>query len=259
MLYDKMLTEYQRLEQQILSIQSAIADLPDGKLVCTRNSNRFKWYISDGHSLNYLPKSQRQHAEQLAQKKYLSSLLKDLIHEKRALELYIQHHNKNTTHTEQFFHTNSGYSELLTPYFKPTSEELFIWMKEPCNKNPKYPEQLTHKSVSGNLVRSKSEVLIDTLLYINHIPYRYESALQLGELTLYPDFTIRHPQTGQFYYWEHFGLMDDLSYSKNACSKLQCYSSHGIIPSIHLITTYETKEHPLNSDTIEKIIYDYFL
>lgn len=259
MLYDKISAEHQRLEQEIHSIQSTLNSLPDGKLICTRNSNRFKWYISDGHTLKYLPKTQRHHAEQLAQKKYLSSLLKDLTHEKRSLELYLQHHNKNVTHTDKFLQENSGFFELLTPYFKPPSKELSIWMDSTYEKNPKFPEQLTHKSVSGNLVRSKSEVLIDTLLYVNHIPFRYECALHLGEITFYPDFTIRHPQTGQLYYWEHFGLMDDPSYSKNAYSKLQCYSTHGIIPSIQLITTFETKDHPLSSERIEKIISDYFL
>lgn len=53
--------------------------------------------------------------------------------------------------------------------------------------------------------------------------------------------------------------MDNSEYSKNAYSKLQLYTNHGIVPSIQLITTYETKEHPLTADTIEKIVEDYFL
>lgn len=72
-------------------------------------------------------------------------------------------------------------------------------------------------------------------------------------------FTIRHPKTGEVFYWEHFGLMDNPTYSKNAYSKLQLYTNHGIIPSIQLITTYETKEHPLTAETIEKIVENYFL
>lgn len=111
---------------------------------------------------------------------------------------------------------------------------------------------------SGNLVRSKSEALIDMALYIHKIPFRYECALNLGGITLYPDFTLRHPQTGEFFYWEHFGLMDDESYSQNTCSKLQLYTSCDIIPGVHLITTYETKEFPLSTKTIEKTIDYYF-
>lgn len=97
------------------------------------------------------------------------------------------------------------------------------------------------------------------LLYINQIPFRYECSLTLGETTLFPDFTIRHPQTGDIYYWEHFGLMDKPIYIQNTYSKLQLYTSHGIIPTIQLITTYETKDYPMDVDTINKIIQHYFL
>lgn len=101
--------------------------------------------------------------------------------------------------------------------------------------------------------------MIDMLLHTNKIPFRYECALQLGELTIYPDFTIRHPKTGQIYYWEHFGMMDHPAYSINVASKLDLYISHGIIPSIHLITTYETKDNPLSFEVISKLISHYFL
>ena len=78
-------------------------------------------------------------------------------------------------------------------------------------------------------------------------------------MTFYPDFTIRHPKTGEIIYWEHFGLMDDPSYYQKTFSKLQLYASYGIIPSINLITTYETQEHPLSADIVEKIVKHYFL
>lgn len=132
-------------------------------------------------------------------------------------------------------------------------------MKSPYQKNMKYPEQLTHRTPSGNIVRSKSEEMIDMCLYTNRIPYRYECALELGEVTLFPDFTILHPETGKLYYWEHFGQADDPAYCRQIFSKLQLYALHGMIPSINLITTYETKENPLNSENIEKIISHYFL
>lgn len=101
--------------------------------------------------------------------------------------------------------------------------------------------------------------MIDMFLYTNHIPFRYECALSLGETTIFPDFTILHPKTGDIYYWEHFGRMDEPSYYKNVAPKLQLYISHGIIPSINLITTYETQNNPLSSEIIDKIIHYYFL
>lgn len=109
------------------------------------------------------------------------------------------------------------------------------------------------------MLRSKSEMMIDMFLFLNKIPFRYECILNLGTSTIYPDFTVRHPRTGEILYWEHFGLMDNYKYCQNMHSKLQLYTSHGIIPSIHLITTYETNQNPLCSNTVEAIIQQYFL
>lgn len=232
--------------------------MPDGKFVYSHNNNRYKWYQSSGHSKSYIPKANRELAQQLATKNYLSCLLNEYFHEKSALESYLKHHRPNTGQAEQLLE-NPCYRELLAPYFKPNCQELSDWSNSSYERPPHHPEQLIHKTLSGNYVRSKSEAMIDMLLYTNHIPFRYECALVLGDITLFPDFTIRHPETGTFYYWEHFGLMDDSVYSKNAYSKLQLYTSHGIVPTIQLITTYETKENPLSTEIVEKIIRHYFL
>lgn len=53
--------------------------------------------------------------------------------------------------------------------------------------------------------------------------------------------------------------MYDPAYAKNAGSKLSLYAANGIIPSVHLITTYETKAYPLNAGMIEHLISYSFL
>ena len=258
-IYEKMLAEHKRLENEISSLQSQLKSFPDGKLICVHNGTHYKWFHSDGHTQTYIPKKNREFAEQLAIKKYLSVSLEDLEHEKTAIEFYLRHHQEYPDPAKQLLDNTSGFKELLTPYFKPISQELLEWMNSPFEKNNQYPELLIHKTISGNYVRSKSEVLIDMSLHMHNIPFRYECALYLNGTTFYPDFTIRHPDTGEYYYWEHFGLMDDESYIQKTCSKLCTYSSNGIIPSIHLITTYETKENPLSLEMIEKTIEYYFL
>lgn len=257
-LYERILKERQRLQKQIDSLQTKLSGFPSGKLICSQTGNRCKWYQSDGHTKVYIPKEEKQLAEQLAAKKYLSLLLEDLSHEKKAIDFYLNHHFPDSGRSEHLLTNIPGYKELLSPFFLPKSQELSDWMTSPYEHNTNYSEQLILKTLSGNLVRSKSEVIIDMALYTNQIPFRYECALHLGDTTLFPDFTIRHPESGELYYWEHFGRMDDPLYYKNVFSKLQLYTSHGIIPSINLITTYETKENPLSSEVIEKIIEHYF-
>lgn len=96
------------------------------------------------------------------------------------------------------------------------------------------------------------------MLFTNHIPYRYECLLPLGDISFYPDFTILNPSTRQIIYWEHFGMMDVPTYSDNAFNKLKQFSYYGIIPGINLITTYETKQHPIDSGKIMQLVTTYF-
>lgn len=240
------------METQIQTLTKQLQVLPNGSLSCTSNGTHYKWYHHHNNISTYLPKNQKDLAEQLAQKKYLCALLEDLSQEKHALELYLNHH-RNYSNTEQVL-THPEYKKLLSSTFAPISPTLRDWTGSNYERNPNHPEHLIHKSTSGNIVRSKSEAMIDMILYTHKIPYRYECALSLGDITLYPDFTLRHPQNGTTLYWEHFGQMDNPAYAQKTYSKLQLYTSHGIIPSIHLITTYETKTNPLTADNVKRII-----
>lgn len=257
-LYERIKSKYERLENEIQAIQAKLLKLPPGKLICCNHKNYSKWYQSDGHHKSYIPKQNKILAEQLAQKKYLSLYLEDLENEKRALQFYLRHHAP-TGKAEKLLTQHSEYQKLLSPFFSPLSRDLSNWMHTPYEQNMLHPETLIYKSSTGNLVRSKSEMLITLCLHIHKIPFRYECALQLGDTTIYPDFTIRHPDTGNYFYWEHFGLMDNTAYIDNTCSKLHLYASHGIVPGIQLLTTYETKKHPLSMDTVEKMIESHFL
>lgn len=259
MIYEQMLNESKKIEQKIKQIKLELAKLPKGQIYCSQSGKYTKWFQSGEQGQTYIPKEQRSLAEQLALKKYLTFRLQDLEHEKNAINYYLRHHDENAHQKEDSLFNSPAYNELLSPYIKPLSQELFEWTNLPYEKNNKFPESLKHKAISGNIVRSKSEEMIDMVLFKNKIPFRYECALELGDVLLYPDFTIRHPKTGETFYWEHFGLMDDGNYSKNAFSKLQLYTSYGIVPTIQLITTYETKEHPLNIENVEEIVERYFL
>ena len=132
-------------------------------------------------------------------------------------------------------------------------------MNAEYEKGAPNPEQLIHKTITGEKVRSKSEAFIYTSLTTNRIPFRYEGALHLGKKTYYPDFTIRHPRTGEVIYWEHFGKMDSREYARKTFAKLEQYQYFGIIPSVNLIITFETKEHPLSIEEVENIIERWFL
>lgn len=74
-LYERILSESNRLSSQIASLQTQLQDFPEGKLTHSHNENHYKWYQSDGHQNVYIPKENHQLVEQLATKKYLMLLL----------------------------------------------------------------------------------------------------------------------------------------------------------------------------------------
>ena len=256
-IYNKICKERDRLDKKMQEIQAQLSKLPRGNLTCAKNGKYIKWYVSRDGKQTYLSKKDLNLAKQLAVKKYLSYLFEETRHEKEALDRYIQYYEKKVSQKSQLMIQNSEYKELLSHYFTPLSEELNVWMNAPYEKSGKYPEHLIHKTNSDYCVRSKSEALIDMTLRKYKIPFRYEYALEIDGFTLYPDFTIRHPQTGETFYWEHFGMMDDMCYTRTAYNKLQIYASQGIIPFVNLIITFETKQDPLDIGTIEQAIENY--
>ncbi len=259
MIYERIQKEAQIIEKQIQNLQEKLEQFPSGKLICTKSGNYYKWYLNDGKHYRYLPKAERKLAEQLAVKKYYTYLLENLQNEKKAIEFYLQHQHNGKNKAEQMLADMPEYQKLISSIYTPLSKELSDWMSHPYERNLNYPEHLIHRTGMDFFVRSKSEAMIAKILMMNKIPFRYECALHLGEAVVYPDFTIRHPSTGEFYYWEHFGMMDDSSYCKKTYSKLQLYSQNGIIPSINLITTYETQRVPLSTEIVDKMIEYYFV
>lgn len=258
MIYQNNLAEYNRLDSLIIDIQEKLKIFPKGKLSCSiSKKGHSKWYQTFGKSRNYIPKANRLLAERLAVKTYFLCLLEDSIAERTALKFYLNHH-KFTKESEQLL-LHPEFQKLLAPYYTPLSKELSDWAQAEYQHNPNHVKHLTFNAISGAKVRSKSELLIDMILYTNNIPFRYECPLQLGDITLHPDFTIRHPKTGEFFYWEHHGRADDPHYAPRIGQKIQTYIANGIIPTINLINTYETLDHPLDSATIQEIVDKYFL
>ena len=253
--YEQIKNELSRIEQDISILEDKIASYPEGELFCNRDRSYVKWEIKHNHERKRLSKSKRAFAEQMAVKKYLVTKCTDLLQEKDAIQAYLKAHQSEKS--PKLLMENSCYRELLQPHFQSVSDQVKQWVKEPYRSNPKYPEQLVYENMNGHKLRSKSELFIDTVLYLHHIPYRYECELELGLATFYPDFTICHPQSGKIYYYEHFGMMDNPQYAQKAYSKLSIYAEHGIVPTINLITTFETRQHPLTPDAIRKVLKDY--
>lgn len=254
----KLENTFSENEKKIRKIKKQLKHFPEGHLLCLKNQQYIKWYHSKPGGRIYIPKSKKSLAEKLSLKEYLLSSLADLENEQKAITNFLStisnHHSRL-----DIFKKNQDLVSLLPNSYTPLSEELAAWAEEEYEKNDSHPEGLKFKSFSGKMVRSKSELIIEQALFIHKIPYRYEMALMIGDVILHPDFVIRHPVTGEFFIWEHFGMMDNTSYSQNTFQKLQMYNMAGYMLNVNLIATFESKEHPLDTAWVEKLIEHYFL
>ncbi|WP_459832644.1 hypothetical protein [Howardella ureilytica] len=112
---------------------------------------------------------------------------------------------------------------------------------------------LVHKTIRGELVRSKSEVTIANQLHLHGVDYEYEPELILEGRVKRPDFKIEDYDTGIVWYWEHCGMMDNPQYARRCEEKEAFYKKNGIKEGKNLIVTCD--EHgSIDTAKIDKII-----
>lgn len=251
-MYEQMLLRRQYLNSEIEKCLKVIKNSPEGKFYIAKDRQYTKWYISmsDG-TRKYVTKSDIKTAAQMSRKRIYQEKLDELLQEKYAVELFLNH-CKNPADSFVFSDKSSPYFSLVPHLLSPCESRGLEWQNASFESNPYYPEEKIHSSPTGRLLRSKSEVFIDMELASLQIPNRYECRLTLNGEDIFPDFTILKVKTGEKKYWEHFGLMDDPRYSKKAFLKLDEYIKEGIIPGDNLICTFETKKHPLPYPEIRK-------
>ena len=93
-----------------------------------------------------------------------------------------------------------------------------------------FEDYLIHRTMRGEMVRSKSEVIIADHLANNDVEYHYERPLTIDGVTKYPDFTIEDMESGLTVYWEHCGMLHVPSYRARWEKKRAWYRTHGVAP-----------------------------
>ena len=110
------------------------------------------------------------------------------------------------------------------------------------NAEPLAYQATPHLTIRGELLRSKSEVVIANCLHSIGLHYKYERALEgtadQGSQLL-PDFTIIG-RSGNVVLWEHLGMLDDPAYAKHWHWKLAWYARNGFELNKNLFVTSQT-------------------
>lgn len=184
MFYQEILKRKKVLENQIQQLKQKLAQYPAGHMICVRNGKYIKnIHVHDGIQTN-IPKKNINLVKELAEKKYFSAHLEDLLNEQSAVNTFLEHYQPYPSKTQQLMN-HPIYQKVITSSMTPLSDELEKWAKDSYEKNPAYPEQLRHSCLSGQKVQSKSEVMIAQALFLHQIPFRYECALKLNDLTFF--------------------------------------------------------------------------
>ena len=150
----------------------------------------------------------------------------------------------------------------LTGPFTITDDGFALtWLKS--NKILRNQKQLggQFKTLKGEYVKSKSEVIIADRLTFNGVPYIYEASAVLDDWTStrYPDFLILNKRTRKEYYWEHLGMMGNEEYAVSNQIKIEQFAKNGIILGKNLILSVECKERPLSTEYVDGIIKEILL
>ena len=117
-----------------------------------------------------------------------------------------------------------------------------------------YEEGKIHRTKTGIMVRSKSEVIIANELENAGLDWHYENDnkyVVINGNKYLPDFVIFH--NGKTYYWEHLGLRNDEEYEKKWQKKQKDYLSD---KSIILKYTEDQSNGGIDCEKILSIIQE---
>ena len=88
----------------------------------------------------------------------------------------------------------------------------------------------------------------------NGFEFKYEAALHINGMTIYPDFVIRRKRDGKIFIWEHFGLISNDEYRRKMYRRLEELHAAGFNLWDNLLISFSSVEGSINVDFIERMI-----
>lgn len=255
--------EVPQLENTLKKIDTFLDNAPEGCLKWQKKKGKTYYYhqfMKDNKWIRrYIKKDELSLAKMLAQKQYyigIRPLLKKTINEIKRFMKKCPLNELEAIYDDLSVERKS----LVMPIKISVKERVKQWQDEVYEKNLMYPENLRYETEQGDVVRSKSEVIIANMLYNNRreIIYKYERPLEVVEdgrkKTIYPDFTILNIHTGRVFYWEHFGLMDAPYYANEFVKKMNTYITNDLLPGRDVVFSFESLNNPLDIKVVKQLV-----
>ena len=272
----RLLSDLKEIGIQLSNLSSGISEntvmKTEGTLISRFVCGKTRLYKRSRDSKDkYLKQSDRKLIKELSEKTYLQKLDKAAQREKMQIDkcIIILETKKNKKGID-LADVDNVY-DRLPDYVKENVEPAEIsdeayarkWQSKKYNRRWMKNDEKYYETPRGDKVRSKSEWIIASMLENAGVPYRYEEIVPLDGrvgVFMHPDFTVLNKRTRQVYYWEHCGIMGERDYMENTfMPKMREYYNFEFFPGDKILLTFETKDHPLDTVDVKRLIDKYLI
>ena len=260
--YSEIVARKEYLMGIINEKQKSLSGAPDGNIRVTSAKGYPRYYhiVKKGDTKGkYIRSSDIDLAKSLAQKDYDMRVLKAAKKELHHLNSILSA-QKNSVETI-YSGLGDKRQQLIIPVELTDEEFIRQWYEsKKCETMGFAPESPVILTSEDERVRSKSEQLYANTLIRLGIPKVYEPLLFLkGRGWVRPDFAMLNVRERREVYGEHFGMMDDPQYARDAVEKLRDYERSGFVLGYDLIITMETRKYPLEEKKLEQLLKHHLL
>lgn len=248
-------------EAELAQCQRRRKKIPEGKFRVRERDGRLAVYQREGHGAGRREKYCSLQNDQLVRgaidSQYVPAVEAALLEELELLHQLQGNLEKGLKYRAYECLPESARARIA-PVCLRTEEVCRAWAAEEFVSNSiDLPEDNQMVTDRGEKVRSRAELIIANMLNKLGLAYRYECRFYVNGRSAYPDFTIMHPQTGEIYYLEYFGLMDDYEYARSALKKI--YQYYGTPQADKFIFIFESERVGINIPAIENMLRQKFL
>ena len=244
-------TRIDQASRKVEELQRELRAMPPGCLAADKRGSHWAYRIrgydpNDRTQTKYVSVKDARTLKMHARKKYVPRLIKALNDEIDSLSEACRGLDHDARY-RAYEDLPDGIRRLFTPDFIRPEHLCEEWSLQDHPQHTGHHENLIFETSRGDMVRSKTEVIIADMLYSNDIAYRYEQEVSLGPgYICHPDFTIMRKSDAKIFYWEHFGRLTDPQYAEEFVTKLNMYARAGITTADDLLITWECYEVPFD-------------
>ena len=249
---------YDLITKTIENIEKKLKALPEGWInVRYQNGKAYYYHAKYKSKDRFLAKGDEVLIRQLLQKYYLKKVLKAAKNELTALSKMLALYPDDLPE-EMFEKLPEELRSGVEPIILGNEQDAREWMAEPFVGKPFKDDAPVYKTIKGERVRSKSEVMIADRMFFRGVPYKYECPIMIDGQVIHPDFSIKRMSDNKLIYHEHCGRMDDPEYVNDLVERVNLYNQAGIMQGDRLTFSFETADKPLDNRVIDRLIDEFF-